>query len=332
MWRRSPSISGTDKKATVFHDGGSNTTSITHRAADRYNVRKLDKYTLEVTTMGNVEKTYNTCLYEFYLQTQSFRKVKIIAYGMDRITGKVSKLDTNTLHKLFPDYDANLLQRQSDTNDILIGCDYFGLHPKTELAKAGDNLSIMCGEFGICVQGTHSDLKEETQFDSNLAKIVHETQLTPEYTVSSYHAYTHSEFVASSRQNVFTQSLKCKQNDTSTEVINEYLSNAESNHFLTKNQEKITNEFILGEELCTTASPKCGACRCGKCPTVGHTYSFKEEQELRMIQDNLHYDKAKQCWRTSYPWLVSPSILPENYNAAYSTLLNTERMLQKDPQ
>ena len=59
---------------------------------------------------------------------------------MDRITGPVSKLDLKVIARLFPDYGPEALQRGSSSVDILLGCDYFGLHPKQELTKAGDHL------------------------------------------------------------------------------------------------------------------------------------------------------------------------------------------------
>ena len=52
--------------------------------------------------------------------------------------------------------------RRSNTVDLLIGTDYFGLHPKKEVARAGEHLSIMQGELGICLVGTHPQLKEGT--------------------------------------------------------------------------------------------------------------------------------------------------------------------------
>ena len=57
--------------------------------------------------------------------------------------------------------------------DVLLGCDFFGLHPKKEEARHGEHLSVMSGELGVCLQGTHSDLTETTQHDSNLAKVIH---------------------------------------------------------------------------------------------------------------------------------------------------------------
>ena len=48
------------KNVTIFCDDGSNTTYITHQAADRIKAKKLNRFMLDVTTMENVEKTYNT--------------------------------------------------------------------------------------------------------------------------------------------------------------------------------------------------------------------------------------------------------------------------------
>ena len=130
--------------------------------------------------MGNVEKTYDTRQYQFTLKTDTGKKVSVTAFGMDRITGPVSKLDTKVLTKLSPDYDPETLQRKTNQVDILLGCDYFGLHPKFEEAKCGDNLSIMRGEFGVCLQGTHPDLGEETKCDPNLVKIIHDSKIKHE--------------------------------------------------------------------------------------------------------------------------------------------------------
>ena len=133
------------KNVTIFCDSGSNTTYITYQAADRIKAKKLNRFMLDVTTMGNAEKTYNTRQFQFTLRTDTGKKVSITAFGMDRITGPVSKLDTKVLADLFPGYDVDSLQRRTDKVDILLGCDYFGLFPKCEEAKCGENLSIMKG-------------------------------------------------------------------------------------------------------------------------------------------------------------------------------------------
>ena len=54
------------------------------------------------------------------------------------------------------------------------------------------------------------------------------------------------------------------------------------------------HDFVTGETLGTEVNPKCGGCKCGKCPVRGHTFSFREEQELELINSNLKYDDKKQ--------------------------------------
>ena len=142
--------------------------------------------------MGNIEKTYNTRQYQFTLRTYSGKKVSVTAFGMDRITGPVTKLNTSALAKLFPTYDLESLQRKSNRVDILLGCDYFGFFPKYEEAKCGENLRVIRGKFGVCLQGAHPDLVEQTEYDSNLVKRIHNSVIKHE----AYHVYlhTHPEF------------------------------------------------------------------------------------------------------------------------------------------
>lgn len=69
-----------------------------------------------------------------------------------------------------------------------------------EEAKCGENLSIMKGDFEVCLQGTHADLKEGTEHDSNLAKNVNSQLSNPSMKFTMY-AMT---FTLSFSQNVLT--------------------------------------------------------------------------------------------------------------------------------
>ena len=91
------------------------------------------------------------------------------------------------------------------------------------------------------------------------------------------------------------------------------------------------HDFIDGEEIAVKIVPECGGCRCGNCPIPGHTYSFREEQELRLVTEGLWYDAERCVWVTSYPWLTNPENLPNNYKQAYAVLKSTERVLNSDP-
>ena len=226
------------KDVTVFYDGGSNTKYVTHQAAARVKAKRLNRFTLDVTTMGDVEKTYDTQQYQFTLVTDSGKKVAITAFGMDRITGPISKLNTNVLSKLFPNYDPDSLQRKTTYVDILLGCDHYGLHPKQEVAKCGDNLSIMKGELGVCLQGTHPDLSEDTKYDSNLVKTIHDSKIKLE----SYYVRldSHPEFQPGS-----AVSIELRDDIRETANCGRQVNTAHS--FSSKSTEIKVDNFIQGE-------------------------------------------------------------------------------------
>ena len=86
-------------------------------------------------------------------------------------------------------------------------------------------------------------------------------------------------------------------------------------------------DFYNTEALGVACHPRCGSCRCGECPPGGKQYTLKEERELTMIEDGLELHENK--WIAHYPWLKSPTSLPNNYNAAFAMLRSTEKRLGK---
>lgn len=280
-------VKGFSKPLTVFMDGGSNASYVTTKCTQKYKLKRLDKVTLNVTTVGGENKEYLSAIYEVSLTTVESKVIKLSAYELPEITGKLSCLDKSVLSSLFPDHDPDLLVRNADTVDVLIGTDYFGLHPKNEVARAGANLSIMRGELGVCVVGTHPCLKESTVLRSAVPRTLH----LSEHRAATHHVSLRGEHPAFS----------------------------------------LSQSFIVGEELGTSCSPKCGGCKCGKCPLPGHTLSFREEQELHLIKSGLVYLEDQSCWASSYPWIKDPHSLPDNYMSALGTLKSTEKSLLRDP-
>ena len=207
---------------------------------------------------------------------------------------------------MFPEYDPESSQRKSNNIDVHLGYGLFGLHPKKEEARNGEHLRVMSGKLGICLQGTHPELTEATQYDSNLAKVIHDVKIRTEtYKVQ---LDTHPQFMSSTPVPCLAENEEsCKFEGTIYSIS-------------TKREETRLGKFIEGEEMGTTTNSRCGSCHCGKCHVRGHTYSLKEEQELKIIQENLKYDEQNQSWRTSYPWILDPSTFPDNYNAALSIL------------
>ena len=90
-------------------------------------------------------------------------------------------------------------------------------------------------------------------------------------------------------------------------------------------------DFFQGESLGVAVSPLCGACKCSNCPIPGAKFSFLEQQQLDVINDNLFYDEEAGAWVTELPWRVERSTLPRNERAALQNLLSHEHRLDKDP-
>ena len=58
-------------------------------------------------------------------------------------------------------------------------------------------------------------------------------------------------------------------------------------------------DFYDAEGLGIQCTPRCGSCRCGKCPIGAKNYTIHEERELQLIEDGLirHAD----YWEAKYP-------------------------------
>ena len=276
------------KYANIFCDSGSNVSYITHSAANRLNAKSLDNCTLDMTTMGNVQTSCNTIQYEVLLRTETGKVVPVKTYGMNQITGPVSKLNLEVIRNLFPDYDANQLQRKSTKIDMLLGMDNFGLFPKTEVDRAGENLSIMKGELGVCLQGSHPELEESAQIDVDFVKTLHDIT----FKCATHHSTcilidSHTEFNYPSFVNVGPDT-------TSPDVM------------LSKVDDVSLSSFILGEELAAEIIP---GSKSSKCTTIGHTHSFTTAQEPKMTREGLVYNVENQSCNDIYPWLSNSADL-----------------------
>ena len=170
-------VVGSRKHCSVFTDPGSDRSYITNSAARKLRARKLSKYVLEVASTGGKDAEYESDEYELDIITKSGRVVTVRMFSLETITGELAQLDPSVLKVLFPEYDSNRLQRQSNEVDVLLGSDYFGLHPKEELCSVGDNLSLMSGALGVCVQGSHPDLNVDNSMDSNMMRVLKSANL-----------------------------------------------------------------------------------------------------------------------------------------------------------
>ena len=90
--------------------------------------------------------------------------------------------------------------------------------------------------------------------------------------------------------------------------------------------------FFKAESLGTVIEPRCGDCRCSKCPVPGSMYSFREQQEFNTIMNNLFRKEGENRWWTPYPWKSERDVLPKNDKAALRSLYALEKMLMKNPE
>ena len=273
-------IKGWNTKVHAFMDSGSNASYITDACAKKHKLKQVNRVSLNISTVGGSKKEQSSNVYEIPFVTSDKKVIVVNAYSLPKITNPSPPVRSVDLVHLFPDFALDSLTRPSTEIDILIGPDSYGLHPKIEIAKSGDNLFLMQGPLGVCIVGTHPNLPKETFEDSALCMVDQVCKNT--MLLGSHPALTQP------------------------------------------------HSFILGEEMGIDSVPKCGNCKCGKCPLPGHNLSFKEEQELEMIRNGLTYNAVDKCWTSSYPWLTSPEELPHNYSSALATLRGTEKRLLGD--
>lgn len=86
--------------------------------------------------------------------------------------------------------------------------------------------------------------------------------------------------------------------------------------------------FFDTEALGVECTPKCGSCKCGRCPIGGKSYTLKEERELRLIEEGLEH--KGDHWIAKYPWIKDPKQLPNNKEFALRKLRATEKRLGKN--
>ena len=88
--------------------------------------------------------------------------------------------------------------------------------------------------------------------------------------------------------------------------------------------------FFKSQELGVVVDPRCGDCKCGKCPIPGSLYSFKEQAEHDKIKKALYRVEGVDMWVTELPWNCARSNLPRNFKSAFQNLVSLEKTLSKN--
>ena len=156
--------------------------------------------------------------------------------------------------------------------DYLIGLGKASWQPsRVEKAAGGGDFWLWQNEFGLCVGGSHPLVNSFTSRSNSLYTVL-KTIVHEDPFITSQRIPTCSAF--SSKVSI----VEC-------------------------------GDFFQLERLGTVVEPRCGSCRCGRCPVPGSRYSFREESELKLIEENLSYDEEQHCWVAKYPYVYARETL-----------------------
>ena len=269
-------IKGVDRQVNLFMDNGSDISFVCKKSAVELG-KKVGTKLLNVSTVNGIRKVDST-VYKIPLVMPFTGKIeKVLCHTIDTYFPMGRKVDLNRIRKIFPKYkEVKSLQRKDQPCEILLGLNYYHLHPKKELHRS-KHISIMRGTLGDTLIGCIEDAEEDV--------------------ASHFNSVSYSYYINKKKASDF-------------------------------------EKFIEGEELGVRISPKCGDCRCGRCPQLGSVYSFQEDNKLQLIRSGLTFkagnDGKPGRWFCKCPWLEDPATLPENKYVALATLASTERSLNRN--
>ena len=89
-------------------------------------------------------------------------------------------------------------------------------------------------------------------------------------------------------------------------------------------------DFLSAEAMGLDPPRSCRACKsCKECQFRTTLLTATENAEYEAILDNLKYDAARKKWRTSYPFIISPTVLRDNFGQAAACMRSQETRLKK---
>ena len=249
---------------------------------------------LRVITLGGDVKEIDGVLYQCEIKDLDGNRYQFLAHGLEQVTGFLeTNLSKELMRKLFPGIIGGYKMCGAKQVDYLIGLAKASWQPeRTVQATGGGDLWVWKNRFGSCIGGSHPLVGNSVTRSDNI------------YTV-----------------------LKVVQMDS---VEENSLRIPTCSAFAVKTSPMDAADFFRSEQLGTVIEPKCGSCRCGRCPVPGSRYSFREESELKLIQDNLRYDDANSCWIAAYPYLHPRETLKGSKAVALKALNAIEKTLLKN--
>ena len=156
--------------ANVFFDNGSSSNFIREAFAKLCGFRGTEEE-LSVTTLGGVTTDLVVMKYSCTLLSVEGQLEVFEAYGMETITGGLSRINPSLITRLFPHLSRRQLQslQRGDNVDVLIGVARASWHPeRVEKAKGEGDFWLYRGKFGSCLGGSYPGIEERTRKSDKL--------------------------------------------------------------------------------------------------------------------------------------------------------------------
>lgn len=294
-------------------DLASDTNYISNEAAKRLKLSG-DNIKMIVYGVGGMERTVDTKRYTLRLRIKTPKGTvtehKLLCYGLENIAKVNQAVKPQHLQRFFPNVAAKDLVRP-DKIDLLISHKEGRLVPQP--IKVEGDLVLWDGPLGKTVGGTHPDLFEEVDL------AVHRSE-------------THFARSMRTASRAYREILVNPAGPSEAQVENGGIITRSA---ATTNKEVL--EWFRWDSVGAACDPKCGGCKCGRCPPGGKEMTLGDERDLEKIKECLTYvQEDKHCrtphWDAAYPWKGDPATLPDNRRAVEATFLNTEKRLEREPE
>ena len=92
-------------------------------------------------------------------------------------------------------------------------------------------------------------------------------------------------------------------------------------------------DFFSAEGFGVDIARRCKSCNgCKECAFKARQMTWREAQELAVIEKGLTLDPVAKVWTAKYPYATDPSVLKNNYGQALACMISTEKRLKKNKQ
>ena len=342
-----PSLDGSQSHETVLWDPASTSCFVRNNHARKMNFPSKEKR-LRVCTLGGDTREIDGVVFMCKVKDLSGKEYEFPAYGLNEVTGTLGKtLGKEQMNKLFPTVQGGYKMCGATEVDYLIGMSKASWQPeKVVRAQGGGDLWIWRNQFGSCVGGSHPAITSSVTRNDSLFvdihvlfinQVVEDSLKFPTCLATSVvkvgkdgeseeekHGSQVVEGVLKSIDGVEVREKNLK--------LKKIVPKPETKQKNSKVSVAEINDFFKVERLGTVVEPRCGGCVCGKCPVPGSRYSFREESELKMIEENLRHDEERSCWIARYPYYYPREVLKGSREVAKKSMLATERSLRKKPE